>query len=242
MTVLIISVAFVALNSSGLARKNNQLCLVAIVIYLLVLKFCKLLFDDTDRTWGNGARGEERLGNHLDVLESRGWTILHDVVLDGWNIDHVAIGPTGVFTIETKSHPGRISFDGTQLVRSGKPLEKDFLRQAKSQALWLGKQLSQRGHPEFVTPIVCFTRALVRVPRATTRPVVVVPLKGLLETLERGKPRMQGADLTAVTTAVREVCREAAGRVSSDELAGRGARGALTRRCASATVRPPLCL
>ncbi|WP_084062218.1 nuclease-related domain-containing protein [Desulfofundulus thermosubterraneus] len=43
------------------------------------------------------------------------------------NIDHIMVGPTGVFVIETKSHFGEITFspDGNLLL-DGKPLEKDF--------------------------------------------------------------------------------------------------------------------
>ena len=180
--------------------------------HLGVLKLCEVIFYGFNRTWGEGARGEEKLGAALAELETRGWTVLHDVVLDSWNIDHVAIGPTGVFTIETKSHRGRIQHDGQQLLRGGRPLEKDFLRQAKSQGLWLGKQLEQRGHSVFVTPIVCFTRAYVRIPKSATRPVVVVPLKWLLETLERGKVRLNEAALRDVTAAVRDCCAHVATR------------------------------
>lgn len=197
---------FFGLHARGLARKHPLAYLGAFVVYLAVMKGLELVLDGLDRTWGNGARGEERVGQHLVELQARGWTVLHDVVLDGWNIDHVAVGPTGVFTIETKSHRGRIGFDGKQLVRGGKPLEKDFLRQAKSQALWLAKQLGEKGHDLFVVPIVCFTRGYVQVSKAATRPVVVVPLKWLPEALERGKGRLDDANLDAVADAVREIC------------------------------------
>lgn len=214
VVVLIVTIAFAfpVLNMSKGLRQHPQLSIAVCVAYLGVLKLCEVIFDGFNRTWGEGARGEEKLGAALAELETRGWTVLHDVVLDSWNIDHVAIGPTGVFTIETKSHRGRIQHDGQQLLRSGHPLEKDFLRQAKSQGLWLGKQLEQRGHNVFVTPIVCFTRAYVRVPKSATRPVVVVPLKWLLETLERGKVRLNEAALRDVTAAVRECCAHVATR------------------------------
>jgi hypothetical protein len=53
--------------------------------------------------------GEKVVGQYLDALREHGFRILHDVVGEGFNIDHVLIGPAGVFTIETKtiSKPAR---------------------------------------------------------------------------------------------------------------------------------------
>lgn len=40
------------------------------------------------------------------------------------NIDQVIVGPTGVWTIEVKSHAGKITFNGHDLLRNGMPLHK----------------------------------------------------------------------------------------------------------------------
>ncbi len=56
-----------------------------------------------------GAKGEEKVGAILDGLASAGWLTVHDASTGRGNIDHIAIGPGGVLTIETKSHRGRIS-------------------------------------------------------------------------------------------------------------------------------------
>ncbi len=50
--------------------------------------------------------------------------------MDRGNIDRVVIGPPGIFAVETKAHGGVITYDGRQLLHDGRPLEKDFLRQA----------------------------------------------------------------------------------------------------------------
>jgi hypothetical protein len=58
-----------------------------------------------ERAWRIGADAEEFVGKRLDELE--GWRVLHAVLVGdrGSDIDHVAIGPGGVFTINTKHHP-----------------------------------------------------------------------------------------------------------------------------------------
>ncbi|MBM3464456.1 MAG: hypothetical protein FJX76_20360 [Armatimonadetes bacterium] len=199
-------VALVMLYQSGLSRSNPLIFWVAFAGILIVVKASDLISRRLDRTWGAGARGEERVGRCLADLESRGWAVFHDVEVEGWNIDHVAVGPTGVFTIETKSHAGRISFDGQKLLRNNRPLEKDFLKQAKGECMWLKAELADAGHTGFVTPIVCFTRAFVVASPITAGTVRVVPLKWLPQTLTHGKARYQAAELDTLQAAVRAIC------------------------------------
>lgn len=59
--------------------------------------------------WARGARGEEILGRGLDRLEPRGVRVLHDrrIPRTRANIDHIAVGPTGVHVIDAKRYKGR---------------------------------------------------------------------------------------------------------------------------------------
>lgn len=66
--------------------------------------------DIIDR-WQRGADGEALVGNVIEGMHEDGWRVLHDVSFGAANIDHVLLGPAGVFTVETKSHPGRIPVD-----------------------------------------------------------------------------------------------------------------------------------
>ncbi len=61
-----------------------------------------------ERAWRVGADGEEAVGARLEKLRDRGWHLLHSVPVGkkDSDIDHVAIGPGGVFTLNTKNHPG----------------------------------------------------------------------------------------------------------------------------------------
>lgn len=60
------------------------------------------------RAWGDGATGEELLGQMLAKLP--GIVALHDRRIPGTraNIDHIVIGPGGVFVVDAKRYAGRI--------------------------------------------------------------------------------------------------------------------------------------
>jgi len=59
-----------------------------------------------ERAWRIGADGEEAVVAQLNKLGSP-WRILHAVPVGtrGSDIDHIVIGPPGLFTLNTKNHP-----------------------------------------------------------------------------------------------------------------------------------------
>jgi hypothetical protein len=95
---------------------------------------------------------EQAVGQELNQLMLDSCRVYHDFQAAGFNIDHIVIGPTGVFAIETKGRPkpdrGRgqedvkVVYDGQSLQfptwKETKPIE-----QAKRQAVWLSNWLSK---------------------------------------------------------------------------------------------------
>ena len=65
--------------------------------------------------WRQGASGERRTARLLAPLERQGWAVLHDLAVPGSraNIDHLAIGPGGVFVIDSKQYRGRLQLDSS---------------------------------------------------------------------------------------------------------------------------------
>jgi hypothetical protein len=63
--------------------------------------------------WRRGAVGERRTARLLAALERHGWAVLHDLAVPGsrTNIDHLMIGPGGVFVIDSKQYRGRLQLD-----------------------------------------------------------------------------------------------------------------------------------
>lgn len=68
--------------------------------------------------WREGAEGEKATAKALRGLIKSGWTLLNDIDWGRGNIDHVLVGPAGVFVLETKKLRGICSVQhGTLSVR-----------------------------------------------------------------------------------------------------------------------------
>jgi hypothetical protein len=100
-----------------------------------------------------GRDGERAVGQALEQLRRQSYRVFHDVLGPSWNIDHVVIGPGGVFTVETKtlSKPLRgravIRYEKRSLKKGPFDLSK-CLDQARAQAAyvetWLKDATGQR--------------------------------------------------------------------------------------------------
>ena len=69
-----------------------------------------LHYRTAERAWRRGAFGGRVTGFWLDRLPE-GWFVFHDVPVGarGANIDHLVVGPSGVFTVNTKDLTGAIA-------------------------------------------------------------------------------------------------------------------------------------
>lgn len=136
---------------------------VALLIAIFLISRLVLpLVDRHDR----GAVGEEQVGGMLEELSQSGWRIIHDASFGRGNIDHILIGPGGVFTIETKSHPGP--------VRVGR-VHGATLSQALSQ-----QKLVKRITGDAVEPLIVYSRAWVDRPLSRRKGVRIVPARMLI--------------------------------------------------------------
>lgn len=144
--------------SAGIGLGNNPFtfALLAALLALMLLN-CWWVYRYISRRRDDllGYLGERAVGEWLDTLP-REYRVFHDVPVDegkgAFNLDHVVVGPTGLFAIETKTRrKGRaregfadhkVFYDGRQLIW---PWAEDTygLQQATNEAEWLTKWLRQ---------------------------------------------------------------------------------------------------
>lgn len=161
-------------------------------------KYVKKRAKDADR----GAAAEVKVAATMATLPE-GFTAFHDLEFTGFNIDHVVIGTSGIFLVETKSHGGKITAEGNKLLLNGNPTDKDFINQTWSQSYQLKSFLKEHTGKEYqVKPVLCFSKAFVQL-RQAVKGVAVVNAKFLNELLQRQKPQLSSEDLNAVTAALR---------------------------------------
>lgn len=106
-----------------------------------------------------GLEGEDAVAHELLKLPSS-YAVYRNIQLrESCDIDCIVVGPNGIFTIEVKSHSGRIGYDGQELTLNNLPFkERDVLRQAKQEALDVHDYLLKQVNRDiFVTPIIVFS-------------------------------------------------------------------------------------
>ncbi len=90
-----------------------------------------------------GLAGEEIVGSLLEGLKPAGWEVLHGIPLPtGSDIDHVAIGPPGVFTVNAKHHPDASVWVGDGAVRVNRS-SHPYLQNSEFEADRTARLLSQ---------------------------------------------------------------------------------------------------
>lgn len=75
-------------------------------------------------SYRKGAVGEALIGYILEGLPDD-YVVINDLKMEFGNLDHVVIGPTGVYAIDTKNWKGTVTPDGNgELLVNGKPTTK----------------------------------------------------------------------------------------------------------------------
>lgn len=99
-----------------------------------------------------GWEGELATAEELNKLMRSGYDVFHDIQEQNFNVDHVVVGPSGVYVIETKAYTKqkrgqsdsfwRATYDGKTIDFAGYTTSAP-LDQAARNAKWVSKWLSQ---------------------------------------------------------------------------------------------------
>lgn len=173
------------------------------------------------RDYHLGYLGERLVAESLGPLVSGGYRVFHDVPAEEkknkFNIDHVAVGPHGVFAIETKTRrkgrtrPGfeahKVTYDGRRLIWPW--AEDDFgLKNAEDRARWLSNWLNKMtGLGLNAQPVLALPGWYV-VPQGRG-PVMVENHKNLCAAITRNQTRvLTDQQIDLIARQLDEVCRD----------------------------------
>lgn len=115
--------------------------------------------DVTSESYYRGRKGESIIFEELKKLPDEFRVFCDIKIAPPYNIDFLVAGPTGIFTIEAKSHSGAIGYaDGKITINGFVPKEKDFLKQAKGEARSISEYLKKEtGADHWVRPVLVFS-------------------------------------------------------------------------------------
>ena len=172
-----------------------------------------------------GHEAELAVGQELAELGGAGYRMFHDFPADNgaFNVDHIVVGPGGVFLIETKgrSKPGpkatidapwEVKYDGKVLQFPGWQ-ETQPLAQAQRNAEWLEKWLSGAVGTQIpVQPVVALPGWFVRRSNSHHIPVLAVgEIQGYFSSRPK-QPEMTAQLVRQIVHQLDQKCRDVAPR------------------------------
>ena len=161
-----------------------------------------------ERAWRVGADGEEAIGSRLDKLTAHGWHVLHAVPVGtrGSDIDHVLIGPGGVYTVNTKRHPGKkVWVGGDTIMISGQRVP--YVRNSEFEAERAERLLSKAaGFPVLVRPVIVFMTGTL-IPDITIKKppqrVIILDRTDVPGVFKRAPTRLSAQQIESIYAAAR---------------------------------------
>jgi len=156
--------------------------------------------------WRRGALGEPRTAMLLRSLERRGYVLLHDLAIPASraNLDHLLVGPTGVWLLDSKNWRGHVGVDETGLLWHGHQPAADTLRTLWWEVAQVDLALAAAGFTLGARPVLAVTGAWLAAPLVDARGVTVTHPALLAEIVHTAPIVLPQQNVPVVAAALRE--------------------------------------
>jgi Nuclease-related domain len=153
-----------------------------------------------------GQDGERQVGAAIEALRANGYSVFHDVIADGFNIDHVLVGPSGIYAIETKTRSKRVGskdklyFDGQAVALGNGQPDTKAVDQAQRQADWLESKLSAMvDRKPLVRPVLVYPGWFIEAANGAHRNILVLNDNALVTWIRKSPPVLSPDDVALFT-------------------------------------------
>lgn len=143
-------------------------------------------WDVSAKRWERGAEGETQVAKILTKLPDE-YHVIHDLSTPGGNLDHVVVGPTGVFVLDAKNWRGLVTADGKgELTLNGKPTRKREIGSFVSRVMTVREKVKMlaAGRDVYFQAVFVFTAASVDAKWGTTGRAHCITDNQLLEYIQ----------------------------------------------------------
>jgi hypothetical protein len=155
-----------------------------------------------ERAWRLGSQGEKAVAARLAKLSTT-WYVYHDISIgtSGANIDHLVVGPNGVFSLNTKNLSGRVWVGERVLMVNGH--RTDYLPKAAREAARVARCLRvAHGRPVPVRAVIVLICPKLTV-KSVPVDVDVVAHRRIRAWLEAQATSLSATEVSAIADAAR---------------------------------------
>jgi nuclease-like protein len=158
-----------------------------------------------ERAWRVGAKGEQLVGRQLATLGTR-WKVVHSIPIgqNGTDIDHLVIGPAGVYCINAKHHPGKrvwVAKDVFMVNGHRQP----YIHASRHEAAKVGKLLTNHtGHFVQCVGVIVVVRADDLNVKEAPRDVHVIGRRQVVRWLRRRPEVLSDIEVQAIFESARQ--------------------------------------
>lgn len=169
------------------------------------------------RSYRLGYDGEIAVGQELNQLMRDGFYVYHDFPAGKFNVDHIVVGSSGVFAVETKARSkptsknrkadAKVKYDG-RCLQFPNGTDVESLEQAKRQAEWLSKWLqSAVGEAIGVRPVVALPGWYVE--RTSSKGIPVVNPKNFRSIIKpKNDSKLSDQIISRIVHQLKQKCRD----------------------------------
>lgn len=208
---------FVGEKETLLRISTSVISTAIIVIYITSLLLKSL---NKRRILRLGYDGEIAVGQCLNQIMRHGYYVFHDFPCGNFNIDHVVVGYSGVFAIETKARRKPILKDGraeAKVIYDGNILkfpdwsERKAIAQAINQAKWLSEYLSKSvGEKISVKPVLALPGWYIE--RTSPNGILVINPKNISVMLKN--KYLSDSTINRIVHQIDQKCRDVESKVN----------------------------
>jgi hypothetical protein len=174
-------------------------------VYMFYSRANKLmnLYEGQRRNWRKGADGEAMVSDMLRNLPDD-YVVINDITKKLGNIDHVVIGPTGVYVLNTKKWRGAVQLGSNdELLLNGRPTDKPEVGNLVHATMDFHDKIKVLCEKEeFIHGLMVFVDTYVEGSSSSKKHMHLVRDDKLIEYLQKGAVRLKAGEIARIRRAV----------------------------------------